>query len=252
MVYTVQKLATLAGTSVRTLHYYDEIGLLSPSRRRENGYREYGELELLKLQQILFFRELDFSVLEIKKIMQNPRFDMRRALANHRTMIELKKKRLSELLRTIDKTIKKLDKETTMDDSELYDAFSDKEMREYAEEAKKLWGDTEAYKQSIERTKHWTKADAQRLKKEGEEFTKLLAQTMNKGPLSPAFQTLIAQHYESLRMFYDPNPTMYRGLADMYVTDTRFTAYYDHFARGLAKTMREAMHFYADTLEHRS
>lgn len=249
MAYTINRLAELAGVSVRTLHYYDEIGLLKPSRIRSNGYREYAEAELLRLQQIMFFRELDFPLAEIKRVMASQRFDMRAALADQRRLIELKKKRLTGLIATIDKTIKKLNDEDTMNDEELYDAFSDEEQKQYAAEAKERWGTTEAYKQSQERLKKMTKADMAKLKEEGDRFMKVVAATMDKGATSPEFQALIDQHYNSLRIWYEPNLTMYRGLANMYVADPRFTAYYEKYAPGLAQVMRDAMIAYCDARE---
>src|SRR4051812_19728200 len=100
--YTVKQLSDLASISVRTLHFYDEIGLLKPSRVEGNGYRSYGEKEALKLQQILFFRELEFPLEEIKKILSSPKYDEKAALKEQRGLLELKRKRLNGLLKTID------------------------------------------------------------------------------------------------------------------------------------------------------
>ena len=247
MSYTVNTLAKLASVSVRTLHYYDEVGLLKPSAIQKNGYRVYEESELLRLQQILFFRELEFSIDEIQRIMSSPTFDMRRALRDHRAMIELKKKRLSGLLKTIDKTIYALDTEKHMDEKdlkELYDTFGEETMKKYAEEVKQRWGHTEAYKQSMERYKKTTKADLERYKQDSEAFMQKVAATMDAGAISPEFQALIAEHFKSLSNWYEPNFEMYRGLAKMYVDDPRFTAYYEKYRPGLAKIFSEAMlHF---------
>lgn len=244
MTYTVNQLAKISGVSVRTLHYYDEIGLLSPTREEKNGYRHYGEEELLKLQQILFFRELAFPLEEIKGIMSNPHFNMEAALLDQRKMIELKKKRLNQLLRTIDKTLQKFTEETPMEDNELYNGLSTEELEAYAKEAEKRWGNTEAYRVSKERAMKMSKEDIEELKRSGDLFQKKLAATMPKGPTSPEFQELIKEHYNSLRTFYEPNLEMYRGLADLYVDDPRFTDAYDRYAPGLAKCMREAMLYY--------
>ena len=252
MQYTVNKLAKLAGVSVRTLHYYDEVGLLKPSKIQKNGYRVYEERELLALQQILFFRELDFPVEEIKKIMSSPAFDMRRALRDHRVMIELKKKRLAGLIKTIDKTIQKLDHETPMNDQDMQDAFDtfgEDTVKKYAEEVKQRWGHTDAYKQSMERYSKMTKADYEKYKKDADIFMKKVAETADKGATSPEFQQLIAQHFDALRTWYEPNFEMYRGLAKMYVDDPRFTAYYEKYKPGLAKIFSEAMLYYADKNE---
>ena len=240
MDYTIQELATLAGVSVRTLHHYDEIGLLQPQRNPTNGYRRYGEAELLKLQQILFFRELEFPLGEIRRILEAPNFDPKEALKSHRAMLELKQKRLADLVDTIDKTLHS----NTMTDQDYYGGFSQEEMDKLAQEAKERWGNTEAYKQSAERTKHWKPEDYKRIAKEGEDFMRLLVTKMPEGARSEAVQAMIAQHYASLRTFYEPSAELYLGLATMYTEDARFRAYFEKFDPALPEFMRDAMEFF--------
>lgn len=249
MPYTVNKLAKIAGVSVRTLHYYDQVGLLKPATIQKNGYRLYGEREALLLQQILFFRELDFSVEEMKRIVTASDFDVRRALQDQRTMLEMKKKRLSKLLKTIDQTIDKLEQSRPMDEQDLkevYDAFGEETVKQYADEVKQRWGHTEAYKQSMERASKMTKADMEKYKHDADIFMKKVAETMDTGATSPEFQALIAQHFHSLSTWYEPNFEMYRGLAKMYVDDPRFTAYYGTYRPGLAKVFSEGMLHYIE------
>ncbi len=246
MAYTVNQLAKIAGVSVRTLHHYDAIGLLRPGRGEKNGYRRYGEEDLLRLQQILFFRELEFPLAEIRRILAAPGFDMRAALRDQRALIALKKRRLDGLMRTIDKTLRKIERKTPMHDEELYGDFSKEEMDAYAKEAKERWGHTEAYRQSAERVKKLGKDDWKRIKDDGERLMKEIAARRTEDPASPAVQALIARHYDALRTFYEPNVEMYRGLADMYVADPRFAAYYEKYAPGLATFMRDAMHAFCD------
>lgn len=249
MSYSVQALAKLAGTSVRTLHYYDEIGLLNPSRVQKNGYRTYEEPELLKLQQILFFRELDFPLADVKRILNSPYFDMAAALQDHRKLIELKKKRLTQLLHTIDETIKKLKSENTMLDEELYDSFKDEEMKEYAEEAKQRWGNTDAYKQSQAKVSKMTKAQMQKLKDDGVKHMQALAAAMDLPIESPEVQALIKQSHDGVNFFYECSTEMFRNLGEMYVTDPRFTANYDKYRPGLAVFVRDAINYYCDRHE---
>jgi DNA-binding transcriptional MerR regulator len=252
MPYTVNQLAKLASISVRTLHHYDQIGLLKPALLRKNGYREYGETELLKLQQILFFRELDFPLDDIKHIMSSPSFDARQALLDHRNMIELKKKRLSGLIKVIDKTLIQMDKKKPMDEQDLketYDTFGEDTVKKYAEEVKQRWGHTDAYKQSMERYAKLTKEDIEKYKKDADVFMKKAAEVSVKGALSPEFQEIIAQHFNALRTWYEPNFEMYRGMAKMYVEDPRFEAYYEKYKPGLARIFSEAMLHYADKNE---
>lgn len=158
MTYTIKKLAKMAKVSVRTLHYYDQIGLLKPARLGENGYRYYEESELLRLQQILFFRKLEFPLGEVKQILDSPNFDLKTALLGHKEYLEAKMRQENELISTIKKTIKKIEGEQ-MKDEDLYDGFDKEKMKEYEKEAKERWGHTDAYKQSTHRVKQFTKDD---------------------------------------------------------------------------------------------
>lgn len=246
MTYTVQQLATLAGISVRTLHYYDEVHLLKPARVAKNGYRFYEEAELLKLQQILFFRELDFSLDDIGRILSSPYFDMKTALRDQKKLIQLKRNRLDKLVQTIDRTIKKINKETIMQDEELYGSFSTEEADAYAKEAKERWGNTDAYKQSQERVQKMGKAGMAKVMAEANALNQELAVAMKAGQSadSTATQQLIARHYNGLRAFYEPNLELYTGLANMYVDDPRFAANYEKVAAGLAQYLHDGMiHF---------
>lgn len=251
MKYTVHQLAKLAGITVRTLHHYDQIGLLKPSFSGSNGYRYYEEKELLKLQQILFFRELEFSLEQIKEIVTSPTFDTVEVLQEQRKMFIMKRKQLDELLSTIDKTIQSREGGEMMKNDDLYGGFTKKQMEEYKKEAKKRWGDTDAYKQSEERTKHWKKEDYDRIAEEGKKWTQKLSVMRDKGFAvdSPEIQEMIRQHYHALKTFYEPNYEMYKGLGQMYVDDSRFTAYYEKFGKGLAIFMRDAMHHFVDIQE---
>ena len=253
MPYSINQLAKLAGVSVRTLHYYDGFGLLTPKRTKHNGYREYEEAELLRLQQIMFFRELDFSLLQIKKNLSSPRFDMRLALQEQKHLIKIKRHRLDRLITTIDKTIKKINHELTMEDQELYGNFSKAEIEKYTEEAKDRWGHTEAFKQSQERVKKMGKAGLAKVLKQSGELTQEIAVAMKAGldPKSASVQPLIARHYEGLRAFYEPNLELYKGLANMYVGDPRFKANYEKVAPGLAEYMRDAMLHFAEVNQGR-
>jgi DNA-binding transcriptional MerR regulator len=249
MSYSVQQLADLAGISVRTLHHYDTVGLLKPARQEKNGYRQYGEEELLKLQQILFFRELEFPLAEIHKIMLDPHFNMQVALRDQRELIELKKKRLTKLLKTIDQTMKKLNQETAMTDKDLYVGLSKEDEANYTAEAKERWGHTDAWKQSQERYGKLSDAEKQKIGQAGHDLVKEIASHMPDGAKSEVVQKLIGQHYEALRTFYDPNTQMYRGLAEMYVGDPRFAAFYEKFTPGLAQFMCDAMVEFCDRAE---
>lgn len=251
MRYTVQQLADLAGVTVRTLHHYDEIGLLTPERAG-NNYRTYGEAELLRLQQILFYRELEVPLEQIGAIIDAPGFDMQKALQEHREQISQKQLRLAGLLGTIDKTLLKLSGKKELTDDELFDAFWEKHETEYAPEAEARWSHTDAYKQSKERTKHLTKDDFKRMSQEADVFMKELTALMPSGPDSSEVQAMIAKHYRSLETFYDPSPELYEGLGELYVQDARFRAYYEKYDPALPEFMRDAMRVYCQHLLKKS
>lgn len=241
MTYNTKQLADIASISVRTLHHYDKVGLLSPSRDESNQYRVYKEEELLKLQQILFFRELDFSIKEIHGILSDSSFDIIQAMEDHKKMILLKRKRLDNLVKTIDKTINKINYKNNMKDEELYDSFTTVEMEELAKEAKERWGHTSAYKESEKKMRSMTKDQMDVIKKEGDEIARKAAALMDRNVSDKEVQEVIALHYKHLSNFYTPNPEMYKGLAEMYIGDTRFTEYFEKYKKGLAQFMHDAM-----------
>ncbi len=241
MPYTVHQLSQIAGVSPRTLHYYDQIHLLRPSQLGENGYRYYEEAELLRLQQILFFKELDFPLEEINRILSLPNFDIEQALRDQRKLLILKQKRLDGLINTIDKTIKKINKKISMKDEELYGSFTKEEMNQYAQEAKQKWGHTDAYKQSAERVKKMSKEDLKKISERGEQLMKKIVTAMPLGAEHEEVQKLISEHYDNLRTFYEPTLEIYRGLAQMYIADPRFSAYFTKFHPDLPQFIHDAM-----------
>jgi len=139
-----------------------------------------------------------------------------------------------------------------MDDKDLYGDFSKDEMDAYAEEAKQRWGHTEAWRQSQERYKKMTKDDLANIKRGADLWMKKAALLVGRPVTDTEVQTMIAEHYNALRTWYEPNLVMYRGLADMYVNDPRFAAYYEKYAKGLAQFMRDAMHVYCDIQEKKA
>jgi hypothetical protein len=135
---------------------------------------------------------------------------------------------------------------------ETYDAFGEDTVKKYADEVKQRWGHTEAYKESMERYSKMTKADMEKYKTDADIFMKAVAEVADQGATSAAMQEKIAQHFDALRTWYEPNFEMYRGLAKMYVDDPRFTAYYEKYKPGLAKIFSEAMLYYSDQNEPKS
>lgn len=246
MNYQINELAKLANVSVRTLHHYDAIGLLVPKRDGKNKYRTYGDDELLRLQQILFFRELEFTLSEIGDIIDSPEFDMVQALKDHKVMLREKKKRIDGLVRVIDKTIAKITKQMHMKDEELYDGFSKEEMEELSAEAKARWGHTNQYKESEQKMRGMSKEQFAVIRQEGDEILHEGATIVHEPIDGPLAQALIAKHYKHLSNFYTPTPEMYKGLAEMYLADTRFTEYFAKVHPNLPKFMHDAMVYFAE------
>jgi len=246
---TVRQLAKLAGVSVRTLHHYDQIKLLRPSARTDAGYRLYGDADALRLQQILFYRELDFPLAEIQVILDRPGFDQIEALRDHRRMLTERAERLARLLRTVDRTIAKLTGENTMPltDEDIYEGFSPEErakLKGYEAEAADHWGEMAA--ESGRRVRQMTKAQWQAIQQEGGAVTQRMAELMGRPVGDADVQAAIARQHAWIENFYPCPAEIFRGLGQMYVDDPRFAANYEKMKPGLAVFMRDAMMYYAD------
>ncbi len=246
--YTVKQLAKIAGVSPRTLHYYDEIGLLKPSRIGSNGYRHYDEDAMLRLQQILFFRELNFSLADIQQTINQPEFDMIQALSAHRENLTGQLAHLEKLLATIDHTISHIKGEIEMKPDEIFEPFSEEKQKEYEEEVRQRYGDKEL-KVSQQRWGSYSKEKRQQIIDEGNRNYLDIANNMAKGFDSPEVQELVHRWHQHLHYFYDPTNDVLRGLADMYVNDPAFRQTFDKIHPDLAEFMRKAVTFYCDQLE---
>jgi MerR family transcriptional regulator, thiopeptide resistance regulator len=247
MSYTVRQLAKLAGVSPRTLHYYDEIGLLRPEKVGENGYRYYGEPELLRLQQILFYKELDFSLEQITEILTRPDFDLRDALRQHKAGLEERARRLNRLIETVDHTIHYLQGETKMADKELFEGWSEEKQPEYEKEIRERCGDTHVT-ESVKNWNDYSKEEKARIQAEGEENYRALAACISAGPGSTAAQAAIARWHQNLRYFYEPSIEIMRGLGQMYVDDGRFRKNFTKLNPNLPEFTRDAINIYCDRL----
>lgn len=247
MPYTISQLATLAGITPRTLRHYDAIGLLCPAYTQKNGYRMYGHAELLQLQQILFFKELDMPLKDITAIMNARHHDERHILRDQKKLLQLRAERLQNLIQTIDKTIKHMDNDTPMNDAALYAHFDDEHIQTYAAEAKKRWGGTPAHTQSMDRLRRMTNEDIAAVKKETQDIANVFAEHMHLPADDKIVQSLVDRHHASIEVWYDCTPVMYRDLADMYVQDERFASFYNKTAPGLATFIKDAIHVWCDT-----
>jgi DNA-binding transcriptional MerR regulator len=247
--YTVQKLAHLAGISTRTLRFYDEIGLLKPARINSSGYRIYGKDEVDELQQILFYRELGFSLNQIQEIMHAPEFDKTQALKKHRIQLLDKKKQLETLIVNIEKSIAAQEGRFKMSDKEKFEGFKqkiidDNEMK-FGKEIRQKYGD-EAVNKFNQKVKNMSQEDFKAVSRLEKEVIETLVEAFYSGdPASPAAQKAVDLHKQWLMYYWhDYSLDAHMGLAQMYVDDERFTAYYDKHQPGLAVFFRDAVQFY--------
>ncbi len=217
-VYTVKQLAKLAGVSVRTLHYYDEIGLLKPSSLGGNGYRHYEEEALLKLQQILFYREMELSLDEIKTVMGRPDFDVLTALHSHRKALQERMERLKRLIHTVDNTIDHLKGNENMNAKGMFEGFSEKEQEEYTMEAEQMY-DPETVRASNRKWKAYSPVQKENILAEGKKIHIDLEAAMSKGAESAEVQAVIAHWHQHMQNFWSPNDEQLLGLADLYNDD---------------------------------
>lgn len=243
--YTVKQLATLAGVTVRTLHHYDQIGLLKPTSVGANGYRYYGEGTLYRLQQILFYRELDVPLDEIRRIVNGRDFDILAALESHRSALQLEALRLRRLIQTIDRTVQRLKGKRTMSDKQLFRGFSDEEQNKLAAEAEQRW-DAETVSASNARWKQYPPDKKQRILDEGSAIYNDLIALMAEDPSSPKVQAVVKRWHDHMQYFWSPDDDQLLGLADLYNNDARFHGNFEAMKPGLSEFMREAVKAYVE------
>jgi DNA-binding transcriptional MerR regulator len=247
MVYTVKQLADLAGISRRTLHYYDEIGLLPPSHKGENGYRYYDDEAVLRLQQILFHHELGLSLDDIKTAVDAPDFDLVAALHIHRQILVQKARRLDNLIHTIDKTIDHLEGKLEMSTQDFFAGFDEETQKEYEKEAAERW-DVEEVKATSQRWNNYSEAKRKQIIAEGNTvYTDLLAE-MDKGIDSPEVQQIIGRWHQHMRYFYEPSVERLRGLGWGYENDPAFAAFYEKMHPDMPRFIHQAIDYYCDHL----
>jgi len=246
-MYTVKKLAELAGVSVRTLHYYDEIGLLKPTSVGENGYRYYTDESLFRLQQILFYRELDLDLMLIKNVIEAKNFDLVTALQSHRHILQERIERLKTLINTVDTTIMHLVGEVAMSKKKIFEGFSSEKQQLYEEEATKLWGDK--VKESAQYWNSYSEEKKQAIMQEGSAIYADIVANMSKGPESPEVQAILVRWHQHLRYFYEPSLEVLGGLGDMYYDHPDFNATFTAIDPALPAFLKKSIAIYVDELE---
>lgn len=242
MKSTVKQVSNITGISIRTLHYYDEIGLLKPSEVTDAGYRIYDGKAFEKLQQILFFRELGFELKDINSIMSDPEFDQKAALLKHKELLMMKRNRLDGLINLVDDILKG---ESNMSFKEFDMTEIEKAQQKYQQEAEQRWGSTDAYKQSVEKTRKYNKDDWKMITQEAEEIYRGFVANMDKEPGSEEVQKLVGQWQDHItKNYYNCTKEILQGLGQMYVADERFTKNIDKYGEGLAQFMSKAIAHY--------
>ena len=240
---TVKQLSELAHVTPRTLRYYDQIDLLKPDSIGDNGYRYYSDESLLKLQQILFYRELDISLEQIKEIVNQKEYDLQQALEEHKRQLGRRIKRLENLIATVDQTLKVVKGEEKMNKKVLFDAFSEEEEVKMEQEAMNLY-DPDTVKESYKKWRNYSKAEKQRIGDEGNAVYQGFVDAMSKGAASPEAQACVQQWREHMNYFWTPNKDQLLGLADLYNDDPRFRKNFDKIHPKLAEFVRDAVSFY--------
>ena len=249
MEYTVQKLASLAGISTRTLRYYDEIGILKPARMNSSGYRIYGEKEVDRLQQIMFYRELGVSLKKIQEILTSPFFDRVSALREHHEKLLQKRNQLDLLINNVEKTIAFAEGRIKMSDKEKFEGFKkkmiDENEKKYGKEIREKYGD-ETIDQSNAKLMNMSEEQYNEMQRINAQFMKTLKEAFEIGdPSNEIAQKAVDLHRQWLSYTWPKyNKEAHAGLAQMYVDDKRFTAYYDKEQPGMAKFLRDAIFIY--------
>jgi DNA-binding transcriptional MerR regulator len=248
---TVGEVAELAGVTVRLLHHYDEIGVLCPSARSDAGYRLYSFEDLERLQEILVWRQLGFPLAEIKALIDDRSYDRSSALRRQRELVESELGRLGAVARALDAALAAVVNGTRPKETTMFEGF---DHSQYEAEARERWGDTEAYRESARRTASYGEPEWQAVKDESASINEAFVALLHaREPADGAAARAVAERHRQhiSRWFYDCSPSLHRGLAEMYVTDPRFTEGYERQAPGLAAYVHDAIVANADAVAAR-
>jgi DNA-binding transcriptional MerR regulator len=249
--YSVGQVAGFAGVTVRMLHHYDGIGLLVPSERSHAGHRRYSDADLDRLQQILFYRELGFPLDEVAALLDDPDADPRAHLRRQHDLLTARIEKLQKMAAAVEHAMEARKMGIDLTPEEKFEVFGDFDPDQYEDEVRERWGNTEAYRQSRERTASYTKEDWKRATEQFDAIHRRMADLMAAG--TPADSEEAMDTAEEHRRFisgtyYDCSHEMHTCLGEMYVSDPRFTATYDKIRPGLAVYLRDAIA--ANTARH--
>jgi DNA-binding transcriptional MerR regulator len=240
----VGEVAALAGVTVRTLHHYDRIGVLSPSGRTAAGYRQYSPADLDRLHQVLLYRELGFPLEEVATLLDDPSADPEAHLRRQHALLRDRLQRTSAMVTAVEKEMEARAMGISLNPEERFEVFGDNDPAQYDAEVEERWGETDAYAQSKRKTAAYSKEDWLRIRADGEDVESRFAEALQSGvPAdSPQAMDIAEEHRQQItRNFYDCPPEMHAGLGRMYVEDERFTAHYEQRAPGLAQYVSTAV-----------
>ncbi|MFC5137047.1 MerR family transcriptional regulator [Actinomycetospora rhizophila] len=243
--WTVGQVAERSGVTVRTLHHYDEIGLLRPSRRSAAGYRLYTEDDLVRLQHVVVYRRLGFSLEETAVLLDDPDADVAAHLRRQRAEVMSRLDELAELVTAIDRALEAEVSGIQLTPDEQRELFGEGFKEEYQQEAQERWGDTDAWRQSQQRTAQYTKADWEAMKAETDDVNARFVALLEAGEPADgegAMDVAEAHRQHMARWFFDCSPEFHACISEMYVSDPRFTKTYEDQATGLAQYVRDAIH----------
>lgn len=244
MAHTVGEVARMAGVTVRTLHHYDDIGLLQPSGRSDAGYRLYEHGDLERLQELLFYRELGLGLAEIRRLVEDEEYDRATALRSHRRMLIERRDRTSALIDAVETALEARVRGITMNAEDMLEVFGDFDPSQHEDEVQERWGGSPAFEESRRRTSTYTKEDWLRIKEETGANLDRFAALLRAGaePAGEEAMDAAEEHRSHIsRFFYDCSYEIHRGLATMYVQDARFTRFYEDVEPGLARFVSEAI-----------
>lgn len=242
---TVKDLAKLSSVSTRTIHYYDQIGLLKPAKIGNNGYRYYGQDELLTLQQILLYKELGLDLDTIKQCVWDPTADKTTILREHRLALSKRITRLEKIIHTIEKTIEMVEGEAEMKNDEIFAGFSEEQQEQYAKEAETMY-DPKIVRESNAKWKSYGKEKQQQILAQSRDNTLKLAALMDLDPAHDEVQTLVQAWRDNMEYFWSPSLEQLIGLGELYNTDERFRANYEQVKPGLAAFFLSAIKVYVE------
>lgn len=242
--WSVGEVARLAGVTVRTLHHYDRIGLLQPSVRSSAGYRGYHQADLARLQRVLAYRELGFSLEDIGRLLDDPDSDPVAQLRHQHALVLERMERLAQIAAVLERTMEAHTMGIRLTAEEMLEVFGENDPTQYADEVQERWGDTDAYQQSQQRTSTYTKDDWIKIKAEQEAAGSRFAAALAAGQPADSEAAMDAAEQNRLlidRYFYDLSRQAHVGLAQMYLTDPRFRQTYEDIAPGLAQYVHDAI-----------